>query len=187
MTRPRPASEPLELDVETFPADHPAIRGQMLTEYARAALGAHGGSPCSLNAHCRDSIRPALISFRPPDPRSHDTVQRPVIVEFGAVVIGGQLIRATEGLQITRVARRGDRIDYFLGQQRGDEGTLLEVSGTDKGSLDDLGHRKQRQLLESFYARPPFSRPGFVSVTRFADPAASRLIAVPAIEATKLS
>jgi hypothetical protein len=103
------------------------------------------------------------------------TLQRPDFIEYGAIVLAGLVLSATEGLMITRVTRRGSRVDYFVGRQPGDQEAILEVGGTDSGSLASLRGSKQAQLRESFYAGPPLSLPGYVSATRFAQPAASAL------------
>lgn len=181
MTQRQPsASLPLALDVEAFPEAHPAINGHMLLEQARTALARYGGSPALFEVLWAGQTLPAQVSFRPPDPRSADTLQRPAFVEHGAVVMAGLVMRATEGLQITRVTRRGSRVDYFVGREPGEQLGILEVGGTDEESLTALRTAKRAQLLESYYRRPPFQMAGYVSTTRFARPQASALDEVPA-------
>jgi hypothetical protein len=174
-----PASEPLVLDVEELPRRHPAINAQLLLEHARVALASHGASPSPIDIHWRGQTLPARVHFQQPDPRSALTLQRPTFVELGAVVLAGLVLPATSGLQLTRVTPRGSRVDYFVGHQPGDLGGILEVGGTDRGSLAEVRGEKQAQLRESPYLRPPFCLPGYVSVTRFARPAASSLDEVP--------
>jgi hypothetical protein len=122
----------------------------------------------------------ATVKFKSPHPRSAATLEREDFVEKGAIVLAGLLLTHFEGKQITRIVPRGGRIDYFVGERPGDFRWILEVSGTDVGSLEARRQKKRAQLLESFLHRPPCSRDGYVSVTRFGPRAASTLDAVPA-------
>lgn len=173
-------SEPIELDVEDFVQQHPGLNHELLLDCARTALAEHGSPPAPFDVHWRGRKLPALAHFHQPNPRSAATLQRPVIVEQGAVVLAGLVLHATTGLQVTRVAPRGSHIDYFVGRHPGDQQAILEVSGTDEESLDRRRRDKQAQLLESRYRHPPFSMPGYVSVSKFARPSASSLDEVPA-------
>lgn len=173
-------SKPIDLDVEGFRQRHPGLNADLLLDTARAALAAHGDSPASFEVHWQGQRLPAYVRFNRPDPRSAATLQRPVIVEQGAIVLASLVLHEITGLQVTRVAPRGSRVDYFVGRQPGDQQAILEVSGMDEGSLKQRQKDKLAQLLESTYRRPPFSKPGYVSVSRFAHPSASSLDEVPA-------
>ena len=96
-------------------------------------------------------------------------------MEKGAIVLAGLLLASFEGKQITRVVRRGAKVDYFAGEQPGDYRWILEVSGTDADSFSSRRMEKREQLRQSLYHRPPHSKDGFVSVTRFAPVAATAL------------
>jgi hypothetical protein len=96
-------------------------------------------------------------------------------VEKGAIVLAGLLLARLARKQITDVALRGDRVDYFVAGRRGERRWLLEVSGTDEGDWRERFAEKRAQLLDSRLLRPPWSLGGFVAVTRFAPPAVSIL------------
>ncbi len=152
------------------PEMHPSI-----ADFARAALGRHGASPRSFKA-LRDGIpHPAAVSFAPPDGRMMATYERETIVEYGAIVLAGLLLGAWESKQITRVCRRGSRVDYFVGEAPGDQRWILEVGGTDDGSHQARRTEKRKQMEDSPYRRGPFRKGGFVSATRFAEPSVTSL------------
>ena len=164
------------LDVEDFARLHPALNGPLLLEHARVALAAHHASPAPFQIHRGDAATlAAAVRFGKPHPRSADTLEREDFVEKGAVVLAGLLLSQFEGKQITRVVRRGARVDYFVGEQSGDFRWIPEVSGTDAENLAARRREKAEQLRESIYYWPPHSKDGFVSVTRFAPAAATAL------------
>jgi hypothetical protein len=166
-------------DVETFAALHTGM-DPTLTGFARAALSLHGASPRSFRALRDGSSQLASVSFMSPDRRTEATYERERIVEFGAIVLAGLLLHEWEGKQITRVVRRGGRVDYFVGKIAGDVDWILEVGGTDSGVHQAKRSEKLQQLRDSFYRRPPFRKDGFAGATRFAEPAVTSLDAVPA-------
>src|SRR5438128_2221125 len=102
--------------------------------------------------------------------------------EKGAIVLAGLLLMHFEGSRITRVVRRGSRVDYFVGTHPGDDRCIMEVGGTDHGNFTNLRAQKQAQLRESPYRLPPHLKDGFVAVTRFAPEAASSMDFVAAVE-----
>ncbi|WP_148314478.1 hypothetical protein [Sorangium cellulosum] len=167
------------MDVEAFAALHPGMHPS-LALFARAALYHHGGSPRSFRALKNGASHPATISFAPPDARTASTYEREKIVEFGAIVLAGLLLSAWAGKQITRVCKRGSRVDYFVGETLDDHRWVLEVGGTDDSSHQAKRTEKRQQLEDSFYRRAPFKMNGFVAVTRFAEPSVTSLDAVPA-------
>jgi hypothetical protein len=107
-------------------------------------------------------------------------LERERFVELGAIVMAGLLLAYFESKQITRVVKRGARVDYFVGERQGESRWILEVGGTDEGSLASLRSDKHEQLRESHYRQPPHSKDGFVAVTRFAPVATSVLDPIPA-------
>jgi hypothetical protein len=169
------------IDVETFAARHPAM-DPSLALFARAALCRHGGSPRSFRALQDGASRPATISFAAPDARTETTYERERIVEFGAIVLAGLLLSAWAGKQITRVCKRGSRVDYFVGETVDDDRWILEVGGTDDTNHQAKRTDKRQQLENSLYRRAPFKKNGFVAATRFAEPSVTSLDAV-AVEA----
>ncbi len=172
--------EVIALSVEDFATLHPALNGALFAEHARVALARFHASPASLEVLRDGESAPATIQFASPDPRSVHSLAREDFVEIGAIVLAGLLLTYWEGKQITRVVRRGGRVDYFVGEGPGDERWILEVSGTDEGSLTARRNEKREQLQQSPYHQTPHSRDGFVAVTRFAPPATSLLEKVPA-------
>jgi hypothetical protein len=89
-----------------------------------------------------------------------NTYQEPVLTEFAALGVACILCDCRAGLEITEVTRRGERVDYWLG----DRLYLLEVSGTTSGNLADLCKAKAIDQLQV----NPFSKDGYVCATRFA-------------------
>jgi len=161
-----------DLLVERFLEDHPAMHDSLVA-FARAALAFENGSPCEHALHHVGTAYNAATHFGIADPKVANTYQREVIVEYGAVVIAGLILHKLQNLRLTRVTRRGSRVDYFVGTNPGDQLGILEVSGTDEGRPEDRIKTKRGQLLESPYRKPPFSLHGWAAVTRFAPPLTS--------------
>ena len=87
------------------------------------------------------------------------TYQEPVLTEFAALAVACILCANRADMQITEVTRRGEKVDYWLGNRK----LLLEVSGTKAGNLEALCTEKARTQLQA----NPFGRDGFVCVTAF--------------------
>ncbi|WP_438032384.1 hypothetical protein [Sorangium sp. So ce204] len=165
------------LDVEAFAALHPAM-DPSLAIFARAALTRHGRSPRAFRALQDGASQSATISFAQPDGRTEATYERERIVEFGAVVLAGLVLSTWRGKRITRVCKRGSRVDYFVGETPDDQRWVLEVGGTDESSHQAKRTEKRQQLEESPYLRAPFKKGGFVGATRFAEPSITSLDAI---------
>jgi IS4 transposase len=99
----------------------------------------------------------------------------PRIVEHAAIVMSGLLLAEMHGKQLTRVVKRGLRVDYFVGDAPGDFSAIIEVGGTDKGNVAALRTAKHGQLMKSPLRAAPHWKAGFVAVTRFAPDAVSVL------------
>jgi hypothetical protein len=169
----------MSFDVEAFAALHSAMDPGIVM-FARAALSRHGGPPRSFSA-LRDGVAcPASFSFAAPDQRTEKTYERERMVELGAVVLAGLLLHAWEGKQLTRVCKRGSRVDYFVGDNPGEERWVLEVGGTDDGSHQAKRTEKRKQLEDSLYRRAPFRMDGFVGATRFTAPSVTSLDTIAA-------
>jgi hypothetical protein len=172
-------TEVIALVLEDFLKYHPALNGLLLLEPARVALAKYHSSPARFQIQYGSETMMASVSFELPDPRSANTLEREDFIEKGAIVMAGLLLAHFEGKQITVVLpARGGHIDYFVGERPSDCRWILEVSGTDQGSLESRRKEKREQLKASVYHRPPRSKDGFVAVTRFAPPAASLLEAI---------
>lgn len=96
--------------------------------------------------------------------RCINTYQAPVLTEFAALGMACVLVSERAGMEITEVTKRGEKVDYWLG----DRELLLEVSGTGSGDLAALCEAKAKDQLQ----QNPFNKDGFVCVSRFAAPAA---------------
>lgn len=87
-----------------------------------------------------------------------NTYQDPVITEFATLGLSCILLHERASLEITEVCRRGEKVDYWLG----DRELLLEVSGQAAGNLESLRDQKAMQLRAN-----PFEKPGFVCVANY--------------------
>jgi hypothetical protein len=96
--------------------------------------------------------------------RCLNTYQEPDLTEFAALGVACVLVRSFADLEITEVTMRGERADYWLG----DKQYLLEVSGTESGSLTRLRDQKADQLMAN-----PFNKDGYVCVAVFEERVAS--------------
>lgn len=92
------------------------------------------------------------------------TYQGPVITEFAALGMACVLCEQKANLEITEVTRRGEKVDYWLGDRQ----LLLEVSGTETGDIDTLCESKAATQLK----KNPFMKDGYVCACRFASPEA---------------
>jgi hypothetical protein len=88
-----------------------------------------------------------------------NTYQGPVVTEFAALGLACVLVANRCGLQITEVTRRGERVDYWLG----DREFLLEVSGCVDCDVAALCDDKAENQLQ----KNPFGRGGYVCATDF--------------------
>jgi hypothetical protein len=171
-------SETLELSVEEFSEKHPALNPLLLVEHARVVLARYHRSPASFRVHYDEHEHNAAVSFRDPDHRSLATLEQEDFVEKGAIVMAGLALNSLAGKQITRVVRRGTKVDYFVGEAPDDFRWILEVGGISQGNLAAKRREKREQLKQSIYRTPPHNKDGFVSTTRFAQPAATALDSV---------
>jgi hypothetical protein len=160
----------IEVSVEHLHEDHPRIRakdwrsplvGRLLvskmysdgscnvTDSYRSTDGTTVESTVVLNwSSLQDDFEQCL-----------NTYQESVITEFASLALACVLVRHRPKLQITEVTRRGEKVDYWLG----DRELLLEVSGAQQCNIDTLCNDKaQNQLLKN-----PFEKNGYVCVTDF--------------------
>lgn len=169
------------LSIEGLGAQHPHLNPDLLIESARVALAWDHTSPARFAFERPGAARDeaAEVAFERPDPRSEATYERERLVEFGAVVLAALQLEL-EGRQITRVVpRRGWHFDYFVGDAAQPEASILEVGGTYAGEFRALLQRKEAQLRDSPYRRPPHSKPGYAAATRFRAAARSGLRLLP--------
>lgn len=86
------------------------------------------------------------------------TYQAPVITEYATLGLACILLTYNANLEITEVTRRGDKADFWIG----DKELLIEISGQQRGNLDELCKEKSVQLLAN-----PFKRPGYICVANY--------------------
>jgi hypothetical protein len=153
---------------EEFVRQHPAIDATSLLRLARVILAKYHKSPASFKIEHDGRSHQAEVAFHTPDPTTKDTFAQKEFTEKGAIVMAGLALSCFEQKQITKVVQIGDKVDYFVGEHPGDSRWIMEVSGiAEGGSLKSLKAQKIQQLKQSRFHRPPHSKPGFVSVSRF--------------------
>lgn len=91
--------------------------------------------------------------------RCVNTYQESVLTEFATLGLACILVHHRANNEITEVTRRGEKVDYWLG----DKELLLEVSGRIDCDIDNLCETKAKgQLLQN-----PFNKDGYVCVANF--------------------
>lgn len=91
--------------------------------------------------------------------RCINSYQDPVITEFASLALACILVHDRAKMQITEVTRRGEKVDYWLG----DRELLIEIAGREDGDIDELCTRKANdQLLKN-----PMERDGYVCVAQY--------------------
>jgi hypothetical protein len=170
MTAGTDESEPPPVRVELLHHAHPKIRAMDWRSPLVARLiddAPYSDGRASVNASYRPKTGPETISeltlewsaLKPDYEQCLRTYQTPVITEFAALAIACVLCERKANVEITEVTRRGERVDYWVG----DRELLLEVSGTKGGSIDDLCESKGTEQLQ----KNPFMKDGFVCAARF--------------------
>jgi hypothetical protein len=170
MERIRMKNTPTLVSVEHLHEAHPRIRAE---DWRSPLIGR-----LLLSSKYSDGSRTVTESYRSQDgtttegaislnwsnlredfERCLNTYQDPVITEFASLALACILISYRPKLQITEVTRRGEKVDYWLG----DRELLLEVSGAQQCNIDTLCNEKaENQLLQN-----PFQKSGYVCVTDF--------------------
>lgn len=92
-----------------------------------------------------------------------NSYQEPVLTEFATLGLACILLRTRANMEITEVCRRGEKVDYWLG----DRELLLEVGGLSAGNLEALSTEKKDQLLSN-----PFECDGYICVAVYASASA---------------
>lgn len=158
------------VDVEQFSQLNPS-HSPVLSNFARHAFAMHGPSPRRLSVTGPSCEYVTDARFAAPDPRDAHTFDGDTLVEYGAVCVACLCAPAALGLRAGRVSKRGDKMDYFLEDATGKEVAVLEVKGTNNGSLEARLKEALAQVGESRWRRRPFSKEGFGAAVRFAEPA----------------
>lgn len=91
-----------------------------------------------------------------------NTYQEPVLTEFATLGLACILLELHTPFRITEVTRRGERVDYWIGDDQVRRRYVLEVSGQQTGSTDALFDAKTLQLQKN-----PMGRSGFVCVATY--------------------
>lgn len=88
-----------------------------------------------------------------------NTYQEPVLTEFATLGLACVLLTRHTKLTISEVTRRGERVDYWIGDAGNRKRFVLEVGGEQSGSIETLSNAKTNQLAEN-----PWSRAGYICV-----------------------
>lgn len=88
-----------------------------------------------------------------------NTYQDPVLTEFATLGLACILLSRHTNFRISEVTRRGERVDYWIGDSNVRKRFVLEVGGQQTGSIDQLSIAKTKQLNEN-----PWGRNGFICV-----------------------
>ncbi|MBF0548973.1 MAG: hypothetical protein HQK60_00420 [Deltaproteobacteria bacterium] len=162
-------------DVERIQELHPKIRAQdwrspLVSRLQGRESYCDGSTEVSINyrsmnaeAKCQESEVMLRWSGLEEDYKlCINTYQGPTLTEFATLGLACILVAELPHLEITEVARRGERADYWLG----DKELLLEVSGQVNGSLSSLRDDKAKQLQAN-----PFGKAGYVCVANYSEAA----------------
>ena len=87
------------------------------------------------------------------------TYQEPVLTEFATLGLACILLTENTDLSISEVTRRGEKVDYWIGDSNNRKKYVLEVGGQQGGSLDALASTKTAQLEEN-----PWGSAGYICV-----------------------
>lgn len=160
---------PTEIRVEFLHRPHPKIRAEdwrspLIARLLDAASYTDGEK--TINVSYRDrsgsvqDTRETLTWTNMQDDyeRCLNTYQTPVLTEFAALGVACILCTRRQ-MEITEVTRRGEKVDYWIG----DREALLEVSGTTSEDIAQLCDRKATQQLQL----NPLGKSGFVCATAF--------------------
>jgi hypothetical protein len=175
MTAPQPSTPPGTIQIELLHEGHPLVRAQDWRSPLVARL--------LESEQYQDDSRALAVSYRGESDDMEEselllswsglatdyeqcinTYQDTVITEFAALAVACVLCSSKAGLQVTEVTKRGEKVDYWLG----DRAYVLEVSGTIAGDLNAIAATKATNQLQS----NPFDKDGYVCVARFHDPEA---------------
>jgi hypothetical protein len=88
-----------------------------------------------------------------------NTYQDPVLTEFATLGLACILLSRHTNFRISEVTRRGERVDYWIGDDKVRKRFVLEVGGQQGGSLESLSTAKTDQLNDN-----PWGRNGFICV-----------------------
>jgi len=163
--------------LENISDKHPAIDPRVFIQAGVAAMTRHGSLPRERYSILLKNVplgeRTDVISL---DCQSNDvlsrhdafcrTLQDPVITEFAAIALALLYVTDYTDLQCVEVTQRGERADYWLGRSPGRKEKLLEVSGIDNGSKQELAEREREkitQVRKNDFCRKEF----FVAVCEF--------------------
>jgi len=109
-----------------------------------------------------------VLTWRRPDETTLASWADPAeATEHGAEAVAAVCIEATLGLVVVERARRGTRVDFYLGRI-GDgleRAALLEVGGTDAGSIAGVLRDKTAQARQN-----PDQLPALAVAVRFREP-----------------
>lgn len=91
-----------------------------------------------------------------------NTYQEPVLTEFATLGLACILLTRHTDLRISEVTRRGEKVDYWIGDDAQRKQFVLEVGGLQNGNIDNLSNDKITQSVQN-----PWGRDGYVCVAVF--------------------
>jgi len=164
-------------DLANLAHDHPAGYKRELKTWAdclaaRVGMAAGGSGTLELRARhtrttgraTRDSLVVAAAPHSTPSDiaRLQHWLPATDISERGALAVAAASVHILKGLRLREVTLKGQRGDFWLEDNAGVAKGLIEMSGTQAGSLCSVYFTKRKQVLGNSTANACF-----VSVTRF--------------------
>jgi len=143
-------------------------RAEMWCRTAAVALSRRHAPPAATRVDHGKRSEAVVLTWRRPDETTLASWADPAeATEHGAEAVAAVCIEATLGLVVVERARRGTRVDFYLGRI-GDgleRAALLEVGGTDAGSIAGVLRDKTAQARQN-----PDQLPALAVAVRFREP-----------------
>jgi len=169
MVKPVPKPTPA-IDVSRLHDDHPKVCAQdWRSPLVRRLLGTskYADGAASLNDSFRDQDLKEVPGQLPLywkglkgdfDQRIN-SYQEHILTEHATLGLACVLLAHHTKLRISEVCRRGESVDYWIGDAKVAKRLVLEVGGQQSGSLEALSTEKTKQLRQN-----PWGRSGFICV-----------------------
>src|SRR5712692_463220 len=169
MLKPEPMPIPA-IDVSRLHEDHPKVCAQdWRSPLVHRLLGGskYADGTASLNDSFRDEdLREAVgqlplhwKGLKDDFDQRINSYQEHILTEHATLGLACILLTRHTNLRISEVCRRGERVDYWIGNAKVRKRFVLEVGGQQSGSLEALSTEKTKQLRQN-----PWGRNGFICV-----------------------
>ncbi len=179
MTTKKPLTNPVPaVDVSTLHVEHPRVcaqdwRSPLVRRLLRKPKYADGSTPLNDSFKAQD-LKEVLGQFplewkglKEDFDQRVNTYQEHTITEHATLGLACVLLTRHTEFRISEVCRRGESVDYWIGDANVTKRFVLEVGGLQTGSLEALSTEKTNQLRDN-----PWCRGGFICVAVFEDVAA---------------